>query len=334
MSGELRARDGEAVVMRRYGPPTVLGLERVALPALSPDEIRVRSIASAVNHSDLEIRAGNWQIRRADPFPYVPGLEVLGDVVETGAAVEEFRVGDRVITMMQGLGGVRAQRPGGYAEYVAIKASSAAPVPLDLGPHDMAALGLASVTAFEGLRKLGTLGGRRIAVTGAAGGVGSAAIGIAKAQGAEVVGVISRPEQADYVRSLGAADTIVGREVAAGALGEETLDGILDAVAGASFGAYVAALRPGGALSLIGAVGGGQVSFDAYRLLEVTLTGYSSESLDGPGLRQAIAAIGDWLRRGVLAPPARTLFKLREAAAAHENLEHHAVHGRVLLVAI
>jgi NADPH:quinone reductase-like Zn-dependent oxidoreductase len=92
MPGDLRGRDGEAVVMRRYGPPVVLGLERVALQALLPDEIRVRSIASTVNHSDLEIRAGNWPIRRADPFPYVPGLEVLGDVVETGAAVEEFPI--------------------------------------------------------------------------------------------------------------------------------------------------------------------------------------------------------------------------------------------------
>ncbi len=58
VAGERRGRDGEAVVMRRYGPPAVLGVERVALPALSPDEICVRSLASAINHSDLEIRAG------------------------------------------------------------------------------------------------------------------------------------------------------------------------------------------------------------------------------------------------------------------------------------
>ncbi len=202
VSGERRGRDGEAVVMRRYGPPAVLVVERVTLPALSADEICVRSLASAVNHSDLEIRAGKWRIRRADPFPYIPGLEVVGEVVETGSAVSEFRVGDHIITMRQGLGGVRAERPGGYAEYVTAQVSAAAPVPSDLDVHDMAALGLASVTAFEGLRKLGPLDGRRIVVTGGSGGVGSAAIGIAKAQGAEVVAVISRLDQADYVRSL------------------------------------------------------------------------------------------------------------------------------------
>src|SRR5262245_62576496 len=156
--------DGEAIVMRWYGPPGVLGLERVALPALAPDEIRVKSLASAVNHSDLEIRAGNWPIRRADPFTHTPGLEVVGEVVEAGGAVADFRPGDRIITMMQGLGGVRARRPGGYAAYVVMPAAAAAPVPPDLDPLDVAALGLASVTAFEGLRKLGPIDGRRIAV--------------------------------------------------------------------------------------------------------------------------------------------------------------------------
>jgi len=92
--------------------------------------------------------------------------------VQTGPSVTEVRIGDRVMTMMQGLGGVRAQRPGGYAEYIAVGAGPVALLPEDVDPIDMAALGLASVTAFEGLRRLGNLKDRRIAVTGAAGGVG------------------------------------------------------------------------------------------------------------------------------------------------------------------
>jgi NADPH2:quinone reductase len=209
--------------------------------------------------------------------------------------------------------------------------AAAAPVPTDLDPLDLAALGLASVTAHEGLRKLGPLAGRRLAVTGAAGGVGSAALGIARAQGAETVAIVARAAQKDYVRALGADEILLSGEVALGALGEATLDGLLDAVAGPSFAAYVGALRPGAALSLIGAVGGDAVSFDAYRLLEVTLTGYSSETLDGPTLRQAMTAIAGWLRAGALTPPARTIFPLRGAAAAHAALERHGVTGRVLL---
>jgi NADPH:quinone reductase len=332
MAADDTHRQGGAIVMRGYGGPDVLHFETVPLAALQPDEVRLRSIASAINHSDLEIRAGNWPIRRPDPFPYTPGLEVVGEVVETGSGVSEFRVGNRAITMMQGLGGVRAHRPGGYAEYVVVGASAAAPLAADTDPLAMAALGLAGVTAFIGLEKMGDLANRRIAVTGAAGGVGSAAVAIAKAQGAEVVGIVSRAQHADYVRSLGAIEIMTAQDVANGALGSETIDGLLDTVAGAGFAAYVNALRPGGALSLVGAVGGSDVSFDAFRLVEVILTGYSTENLDGRSLRQAVDAMADWLRNGAIVAPSRTLFALREAAAAHGALEERRIQGRVLLV--
>jgi NADPH2:quinone reductase len=103
-------------------------------------------------------------------------------------------------------------------------------------------------------------------------------------------------------------------------------------VAGKSFGAYVAALRPGGVLSLVGAVGGGDVSFDAYSLTQVTLTGYASDTLDGAALRSAIDRLSEWVRRGTIQIPARSTFPLKEAAAAHAKLEAHLVSGRVLLV--
>ena len=271
MPADDRSTRGAAIVMREYGGPDVLRFETVPLAVLQPDEIRLRSIASAINHSDLEIRAGNWPIRRRDPFPYTPGLEVVGEVVEVGSGVSAFRIGDRAITMMQGLGGVRALRPGGYAENVVVGASAAATVAANADPLAMAALGLASVTAFVGLQKIGGLANRRIAVTGAAGGVGSAGVAIAKAQGAEVIGIVSRAQHADYVRSLGAVETLTAQDIANGALGSETIDGLLDTVAGKSFAAYVTALRPGGVLSLVGAVGGSDVSFDAFHLVDVTL---------------------------------------------------------------
>lgn len=324
--------ESTAIVMRRYGPPAALRLESVTLPPLQPGEIRLRAIASAINHSDLEIRAGNWPIRGANLFPYVPGLEIVGEVVETGAGVADFMLGERVITMMQGLGGVRAERSGGYAKHVTVAADAVALVPGDLDPLDVAAMGLAAVTAHEGLRKIGDLAGKRVAITGAAGGVGSAAVAIARAMGAEVVATVSRGAQADYVRSLGASQVFTPEEVAKGALGEAGLDGVLDSVAGAGFPAFVTALRPGGTLSAVGAVGGNAVTLDAYRLLAVTLTGYSSETLDGPSLRHAMTAICGWLRAGKLKPPARTLFALKDAARAHELLEGHGVQGRLLLV--
>jgi len=325
--------DARAVVMRRYGPPEVLALATITVPPLAADELRIRSIVSAVNHSDLEIRAGRWPVRKEDPFPYVPGLEVVGDVVEVGSAVHHLRVGDRVITMMQGLGGVRAERPGGYAEYVTVGAAAAARLPAEVDPLDMAALGLVGVTAYEGLVRLGDLGGKRIVVTGASGGVGSAATAIARARGATVVAVVSRPERSDYVRSVGAHEVVIGSpESLRAALGEGSIDGVLDTVAGDLFGPCVAALRPGGTLSLVGATGGNEVHLDVWPLMQpATLTGYSSESLDGDALRRDIAALSDLVVRGILTPPARRVMPLGEAAAAHALLERRGVEGRLLL---
>src|SRR5262245_30097251 len=130
------------VVMNAYGAPLVLRWERAELGAVPAGEVRIRSLASAVNHSDLEIRAGIWPVLREQPFPYVPGLELVGEVVERGAGVEEPALGDHVITMMQGLGGVRAERPGGYAEHVTVRADAVAIVPRAIDPVAMAAVGL------------------------------------------------------------------------------------------------------------------------------------------------------------------------------------------------
>ena len=323
-----------AVLMRQYGPPAVLSYGEIDLPELRPNEVRIRSIASAINHTDLEIRAGNWPLQKPNPFPYVPGVEVVGEVEEAGATVREVRQGNLVITMMQGLGGVRAERPGGYAQHVIVSASVVAQLPSGSDPYGMAAIGLAGVTAYEGLRKIGSLKGKRIVVTGAAGGIGSAATAIARAQGASVIGVVSRVEQVDYVRSLGAGEVVVSSKGDIGSvLTSGSVDGVLDAVGGNLFGPCVAALVSGGVLSLIGAVGGSQVSFDAYELTRpVTLTGYSSENLTGGDLRSAIADLGTWLSDGSIKPPAYRAMPLSEAAQAHALLEQGSVTGRVLLV--
>jgi NADPH2:quinone reductase len=318
--------------MREYGGPSVLRPEAVPLPPVAPGEVRIRARASAINHSDLEVRAGKWPIRRTPPFPYVPGIEVVGEVSALGSGVTDVAIGDRVVTMMQGLGGVRAERPGGYAEYVTVPAGAVAPVPDVVDDEAMAALGLGAVTAYAGLRRIGELRGRRIVVTGAAGGVGSSAVALARAQGATVVALINRREQIEYVRALGAGEVVLSVDVDRGALPARSVDGVLDTVGGAAFGTVVDALREDAVLSLVGAVGGSRVSLDGYRLLDATLTGFTSERLDGPGLRAAVAAIGRWAAQDDFVRPTYTTMPLDRAADAHALLEARGVAGRVLLV--
>jgi NADPH2:quinone reductase len=296
-----------AIVMRRTGPPEVLALEDVELPPLGAGEVRLRSLASAVNHSDLQIRAGNWDIRRDPRFPYVPGLEVVGEVVEVASGVDSVRVGDRVWTMMQGLGGVRAERDGGYAEHVTVAAPAVAPLPPEIDPVAFATIGLAGVTAYGGLQKLGTLAGRTLIVTGPTGGVGAAALLLGRAAGATVVAL--------------------GRDAPPPAPG--SADAVLDAVAGERFPSLVSALRHGGRYCLVGAVGGSDVRFDAWSLLgSLTLTGYSTEDLDAEGLRAATRA----LLALQLPPVEHVVLPLAEAARAHAMLERRDVKGRIVLV--
>jgi NADPH2:quinone reductase len=234
-------------------------------------------------------------------------LEVVGDVFDVSGDVEGVRVGDRVWTMMQGLGGVRAERDGGYAEYVTVAASSIAPLPKTTDPIAFAAIGLAAVTAYGGLQKLGTLSGKTLIVTGSTGGVGSLAVMLGRAAGAHVVEVnrgspLPQPSSADAV---------------------------LDVVAGPLFPSLVGSLRHGGRYCIVGGVGGGDVQFDAWSLLEaLTLTGYSTEDLDGDGLRTAT----DALLSLNLTPIHPTVLPLADAARAHALLERREVKGRVVLV--
>jgi NADPH2:quinone reductase len=313
--------EAHAIVMRTTGPPDVLRMELLPVFKPAPSEIRIRMLAAAVNHSDLEIRAGSWPIRRESPFPYVPGLEVVGEVVETGAAVESIVVGERVMTMMQGLGGVSSLRPGGYQEYVTVDADAVAPVPDNVEALGAAALGLAAVTAHQGLELVGPLDGRRVAVTGAAGGVGSAAVALAAAGGAEVVAIVRDATRAEHLKTLGAAEVV--DDVSKISVG--SLHGVLDTVAGSLFERLVGALQDRGVLSLVGAMSGGRVTFDAWHLTRgVVLTGYSSEDLDGPSLRRAAADVFALLQAGKLAPPPSQTLPLEQASEAHRLLEKGA----------
>ena len=316
-----------------YGPPSVLVSADMATSALAPGEVRIQTIAAAVNHTDLKIRAGIWPIRKAHPFPYVPGVEVVGRISEIGSSVSNWSVGQTVITLMQGLGGVSARRPGSYADFVTVDADALALVPDTVDPLAIASLGLGAVTAFEGIRRMGPVDGRRVLVTGAAGGVGSAAVSIARALGASVTGVVARPAQAQYVRDLGADEVIVLERDRPPSLASASVDAVLDSVGGALFKACVQALRERGTLVLVGAVGGGDVLLDAWQLIRpVTLTGYSTETLEGKDLRVAMARISDWLRTQSIRVPDYQVFPMQSAAEAHLLLERGGISGRVLLV--
>ncbi|GAA5016624.1 zinc-dependent alcohol dehydrogenase family protein [Streptomyces siamensis] len=228
-----------AVVLEEFGGP--LRLRDLPEPVPGPGEVLVRVHASGVNPLDTKIRAGRAGHARTH-LPAVLGLDLAGEVVETGAGVDGIAVGDEVY----GLTGGVADLPGSLAEFAAVDARLLAPKPVTLSMREAAALPLAAITAWEGLvDRAQVRAGHKVLVHGGAGGVGSTAVQIALSRGAEVFATASAAK-ADVVRRLGAVPidytTPVEKYVAAHT-GGAGFDIVFDTVGGQVLDASFEAVR-------------------------------------------------------------------------------------------
>jgi 2-desacetyl-2-hydroxyethyl bacteriochlorophyllide A dehydrogenase len=196
----------KAIVRETYGPPSVLHVEDVPVPAVGDGDVLVRVQAASVN-------AGDWHLLRGTPLPFrlvaglrVPrfriiGNDIAGRVDAVGRNVTEFRPGDEVF------GELSRSGFGAYAEYAVAPAAALAMKPANLTFEEAAAMPTAGSTALQGLRQGRIQAGHRVLVYGASGGVGTFAVQLAKAFGAEVTAVCST-RHADLVRALGADHVI------------------------------------------------------------------------------------------------------------------------------
>jgi NADPH:quinone reductase-like Zn-dependent oxidoreductase len=191
----------KAIVMNEYGGPDVLKLTNDAPePKVGPDFVLVRVKAAGVNPVDGKIREGRLDGLFQTDFPVIPGWDLAGVVERVGAAVSEFSPGDEVI------GYVREDHVGRgtYAELVAAPVRTLGRKPVRLSWAEAAALPLAGLTAYQALAKaLGVNEDDTVLIHAASGGVGSFAVQIAVAKGAQVIGTAS-PNNHDYLRKLGA----------------------------------------------------------------------------------------------------------------------------------
>ncbi|KYF61386.1 NAD(P)-dependent alcohol dehydrogenase [Sorangium cellulosum] len=245
----------KAIVQHEYGSADNLRLEEIPTPAPGDGGVLVRIEAAAVNAAD-------WHKMRADPFflrfagfgllaprHRVPGADIAGRVEAVGKSVTRFRVGDEVF------GDLSSHGWGGFAEYVCTSEEALAPKPSNVSFEEAAAVPMAAVTALQALRDCGRVrAGQRVLVNGASGGVGTFAVQIAKALGAEVTGVCSTAN-VDLVRSLGADHVVDYTRVDVTRSGHD-YDVILDAAAYRSVSDYRRVLRDGGTYVLIGGTTG------------------------------------------------------------------------------
>jgi len=200
----------KAITIDRYGSPDVARLREVAKPTVGDDDVLVRIRAASVNPYDWHFLTGLPYIARLQfglPRPRVSGLgaDLAGEVEAVGARVSHFRPGDEVYGEVDGeVPGHPMLELGSLAEYVCVREESVVHKPTNLTFEQAAAVPLAGHTALRGIRDLAAVGaGHRVLVNGASGGVGTFAVQIAKALGAEVTGVCST-RNVDMVRRIGA----------------------------------------------------------------------------------------------------------------------------------
>ena len=234
-----------AIVITRHGGPEVLQVQERPDPQAGPGEVLIRVKASGINFADLMARAGVYP--DAPPPPMGVGYEVAGEVVALGEGVTELAVGDRVLAFTLF---------GGSAELVAVPAQGAVKMPEGMSFEVGAAIPVNYVTAYHMLHHVGSLkAGERVLVQSAAGGVGTAAIDLIFAAGAEPIGVASRSKH-DFLRARGVTKLIGRDEGFMHALRKVTqaqgVDIFLDST-GEDWRDFYATLAPGGRLIVYGA---------------------------------------------------------------------------------
>ncbi len=309
------------------GPASALHPVQIEAPSPKAGEILIAVRAAGVNRPDVLQRLGAYP-----PPPGAPatlGLEVAGDVV---VAAGRWKVGDRVTALLGG---------GGYAEYAAVDARQALPIPAGLDYVQAAALPETVFTVFVNVFEHGGLkAGETLLVHGATSGIGVAAIQMAKAAGARVIATARGADKAKTARDMGADLAIDASSQDFGAVVAEAggADVILDMVGGPYFEANLTALNYRGRIVYIAAQGGGNIEVPVFRLMakQAVITGSTLRPRAADEKARITAEVErivwPWIEKGLVKAVVDATFPLAEAAAAHAHLESGAHVGKIMLV--
>ena len=327
------ANDMLAIAISTPGGPEVLTPVRLPVPVPGPGEVLIRVAAAGINAPDLGQRRGTY-----DPPPGaspLPGLEVSGEIAGLGEGATGLAPGDPVVALANG---------GGYAEYVAVPAGQVLPLPRGWTLAAGAALPETFFTIEQTLvLRAGLTAGMDVLIHGAAGGIGGAAIQVARAMGARPIAVVSSPEKAAYTQSLGATAVINHRteDFVARTLeltGGKGADRIVEMSGGETLTRDIEAAARGAHIVLVASQSGEPSSIAAGKLVARWLT--LSGSTLRPQSAAAKAAIADGLRRDVwpaleagrIVPPRIRALPLAEAARGHAEMGRRENYGKLILL--
>lgn len=319
-----------AVVCEALGAPESLRLQPLARQTLSPGAVRVSVKAAGINFPDLLTIQGLYQHR--PQLPFVPGVEAAGVIIEMAADVHGLCLGQRVIARM---------RWGGYAEEAVVAADQVVPMPQAFTFAEAATFLVAHGTAYHGLVSRGGLAaGQRLLVLGAAGGVGLAAVQVAKAIGARVLAAASSTLKLEAAISNGAHAAIdYSKEPVEAAVkrltGGEGVDVVLDPV-GIEQASVLRCLAHGGKLLIAGFAGGSIPAYTANRILlkgcsVIGVRAGEAGRQDPAQRRCELDAVLALAAQGLVRPLVSARFPLPEWAAAMRLLKLRKAIGRVAL---
>lgn len=337
-----------AAIFREHGGPEVLETTDVERPAPGVGEVLVRVRAASLNHLDLWVRRG---LPIETPMPHIGGSDIAGEVAELGEGVEGIEIGARVV-VDPSIGCGRCEwcragetplcpdyriigehTQGGFAEYAVVPAANLLPIPDGFSYEEAAAAPLVFLTAWRGLITRGRLrAGEDLLVTGASGGVGSAAVQIGKYAGARVFAVTTT-ENIERVRALG-ADVVYDRSQVDFSreiwrdTGKRGVDLTIDSVGTKTWEANLRALARGGRLVVYGATTGPIAETDLRLVFwkQIELIGTTMSS------RREFETVMKLVFRGELEPVIDRVYPLEEIRAAHERLEAGEQFGKVVVV--
>jgi NADPH:quinone reductase-like Zn-dependent oxidoreductase len=325
-----RRQTMQAIVQARYGSADVLRLEEIDRPAIGDDEVLVRVHAAGLDRGTWHQMAGLPYLMRLmgygmrAPKNRVPGLDVAGTVAAIGADVTRFEVGDEVFGISQG----------SFADYTCAREEKLAHKPPNLAFDQAAVVAVSGLTALQALRDAGRLeAGQRVLIVGASGGVGTFAVQIAKAFGAEVTGVCSTSKR-DLVRAIG-ADHVIDYTREDFADGSRRYELVLDIGGNSPLSRLRRVLTPSGTLVIVGGEDGGRFTGGFGRQLRaVGLSPFVRQRLvmKTPNEHHAdLQPLAELIDAGKLTPSIERTYTLHHAPDAMRHLEAGRARGKLAI---
>jgi len=307
----------KAVRVHNYGGPEVLRFEDAPRPTPGSGELLIRVYAASVNPLDWKVRAGYMKDYIPLPLPFIPGWDVSGVVEAVGSSVTKFKKGDEVYARPD----VAAHGNGAYAEYVVAKETETALKPKSIDHVHATTIPVGAVTAWRALfDAAGLKEGQRVLIHGAAGGVGSFAVQLAKWKGAYVIGTASSQNQG-FLKELGVDDPVDYEKTRFEELVRD-VDVVFDPIGGETQKRSWRTLKKGGILVSIVAPPSEE---------EAKKFGVRSAFLSAKGGSALLAELATLVDSGKIKPMVEKVLPLSEARQAHELNETGHARGKIVL---